>query len=111
MARHATLLGTLTIASGQTDSNVIQDPTLAGLVGVVFYNPAAFTGTVSVLVAFDDDALFASHAALYNNGSAVQLTAGRVEKHDVCGFKSIAIQSGSAEGADRNVQVIGIMDL
>ena len=111
MARVAMRMGTLTIPISDDESNILASEQFANLVGIVFYNPSAFTGTIAVEVAWAVGAVAASHAALYSGGSAVTLTAGRVERHDINGFKSIMLDSDGTEAAARVVEVIGIFDL
>lgn len=111
MARVAILLGTLTIPNNQQESNIIQGDALKNLVGLVFYNPAAFTGTVAVEVAWPKDALAAAHGALSNNGTAIELTAAIVERFDVSGFASIMLDADTNQGAERVVQLVGIVDI
>lgn len=82
---------------------------LAHAVSLVFYNPSAFTGTISVEVGASEDA--AAWSALYNNGTAVTLTAGRVEKHDVGGFESLRAKTSGTEAGTRTIQVYAILDI
>lgn len=112
MARHKTFLGTLTLSTSPSAvSNILASRELAMCVGLVFYNPAAFTGTISVQVASNEGAVAGDMKALYNNGSAVVLTAARVEKHDVGGFEAIRIVTSGTEAAQRDVPVFAILDI
>ena len=107
----STKIGTLTIPISSGDSNVLAGEELINLVGIVFYNPSAFTGTIAVEVAWAIGTTGANHQALYSGGSAVTLTAGRVERWDINGFRSIVLDSSGTEAAERVVEVIGIFSL
>lgn len=112
MARHKVALPPLVLStSAQAASNIVGGRELAMCVGLVFYNPAAFTGTISVEVAADENDTGSGMKALYNNGTAVTLNAGRVEKFDVAGFESLRIKTSGTEGAQRTVNVIAILDI
>ena len=103
--------GTFTIASGAQESNIIQGPALGNLVAILFYNPAAFTGAIAVEVASKDDALAAAHAALYSGGSAVVLTAARIERHEINGFQSVMLDADTNQAAERVVGFVGVLDI
>ena len=81
---------------------------LAMATALIFYSPAAYTGTISVLVAADEAAT--SGAALYNNGTAVTLTQGRVERFDVSGFESLQLKTSGTESGSRAVPVFAVLD-
>ena len=111
MPIQAAKLGTLTILNTAQESNIIQTTGMINLIAILFYNPATLTGVVAVEVAWDDAALAAAHAALYDGGSAVVLTAGRVERHTVNGFRSIMLDADTNQTGDRSVEVVGIFDI
>lgn len=102
----------MTIGTGAgAGSNIIGKRELALCVGLVFYSPAAYTGTISVEVAADENAAAGDMKPLYNNGSAVVLTAGRVEKFDVAGFEAVRVKTSGTEASDRLVQAYAILDI
>lgn len=112
MGLHKAYLGRLTILNADgaaAASNILRARELAFASAVVFYSPAAYTGTISVEVAPSEDSLAAAMKALYNNGTAITLTAGRVERHEVNGFESIRIKTSGTEAADRLVDVYAIL--
>jgi hypothetical protein len=114
MSLNKAYLGRLTIlnADGASAvSNILRARELAFAEAIVFYNPAAFTGTISVEVGPSEDTLAAGMKALYNNGSAVVLTAARVERHEVNGFESVRIKTSGTEAADRLVDVYAILSI
>lgn len=111
MARVRTLVGRLTILNAATDSNVIAARELSLAQALIFYNAAAYTGVISVRVGKREDTTFANMQPLDNNGVAVVLTANRVQRHEVNGFESLAIQSAGAEAAQRDIDVYAILDL
>lgn len=76
---------------------------------IAFDNPAAFTGTIAVNVGAKEDTAAASHKPLDNNGSAVTLTAGRYQRHEVNGFESISVQTDGTEAAERSIDVYAIL--
>ncbi len=90
-------LGTLTIPSGQTDSNILVSEQGKLTTGINFVNPAAFTGVVDVYVALND--------AGTPLAVGTQLTAATVQEVAISGAKQIQVKSGSAEGSDRVIQV------
>lgn len=109
MARHVTLVGTLTIPNGTKPSNVLSIPEGIMALGWIFVNPAAFTGTVSVVGAMDNST--STPQALDYNGTALVLTAGRIQLLLGPGVRRIGVNSGSNEGADRVIQVYAAMDI
>lgn len=102
-------LGTLTIPNAGTQSNVLSDSTLRLAEYFLFETPSAFTGTISVLGSLDNDALIANMKALYNSGTAVTIGANRIERYPIGGLSSVAIQSGGAEAAQRDVKVYAVL--
>jgi hypothetical protein len=102
-------LGTLTIANGGTQSNVLSNSTLRTAEWLIFDTPSAFTGTVSVYGALDNDAVIGAMKACYRDGTAVTIGANRVDRCSVGGLSSVAIVSGSAEGAQRDVKVYAVL--
>lgn len=112
MSRHTMSLGTLTIpTSAGAGSNIAGFNELQMCVALVFYSPAAYTGTISVEVADQEDAVAGDMKALYNNGSAVVLTQGRVEKFDVGGFKAVRVKTSGTEAGSRDVKAYAILDI
>lgn len=112
MAFHKVKLGTLSIStSPSAASNILSARELAMARAIVFYNPAAFTGTISVQVGAKDDSGTSDMKALYSNGTAITLTAGRVERFDVSGFEAIRAVTSGTEGAQRDIDVYAILDI
>lgn len=112
MALQKLHLGTLSLGTGAgAKSNVLSARELARASAFVFYNDSAYTGTISVLVGPREDNVIGDLVALANNGTAVTLTAGLVERFDVNGFESIAIKTSGTEGAARSVDVYAIVDI
>lgn len=112
MGLQKTYIGKLTLGTGAAaSSNVLAGRTLARSQGLVFYNDSAYTGTISLLVGAHADAVIGDLEAIENNGTAVTLTAGVVQKIDVAGFEALAIATDGTEGAERNVDVYALIDI
>lgn len=109
---HRAFLGTLTIANGGTDSNVLSAKELKMARAIVFENAeSALTGTVSVLAAADEGAAIGDCLPVSVDGTDVTVSAGAIEQWNISPGCSIAIQSSSAEGAERTVNVYAILDM
>lgn len=109
---HRAFLGTLTIPSAGTDSNVLANKQLRMARAIVFENAeSAFTGTVSVLAAAEEEAVAADCVPVYVDGSAVTVGTDRVEQWNISPGSAIMIQSSGAEAADRVVKAYAILDL
>lgn len=105
-------LGRLTIANGQTDSNVLAATEGKMARGIIFSNAvSAFTGTINVLVGNDEANLIAALSAAIVNATPVTVTANKYQQWDLAGVVSVAIRSTGAEGAERLVDVWLILDL
>lgn len=99
---------TLTILSGATDSAALSTVltngatrvALGSAVGLVFYGPAALTGTATLQVVGTDGGT--NWLTLQNPpGTDVALAAAKATFVPCGGFCDLRIHSGSAEGADR----------
>jgi len=96
----------LTVASGQTTSNAI-DCNGQGIVGVIM--PSDLTSTALTYTGSQDNSTF---TALYNTSGtqlAVTCAASRIilfTPGDLIGLQYIKLVMGTAEGADRTIQVI-----
>lgn len=109
---HRAFLGTLTIPSAGTDSNVLASKLLRMASGIVFENAeSAFTGTVSVLASAEEEAIVADCLPVYVDGSAVTVGANRIQQWNISPGSAIMIQSSGAEAADRTVKVYAILDM
>lgn len=114
MGMHRAFVGTLTIANGATDSNVIAAKELGMVVSLLFENAAAYTGTVTVYVGADETTLIAAMLPLRSAGTAADATliAGKWQEiGTVPGVQSLAIKSGSAEGGARVVRCFAVLSL
>lgn len=110
MGSHRARLGTLTIPNGDDQSNVLGSKQLSFSRAVAFFNAAAYTGTVAVLVGPDDDSAIGDMLPLEVDGNAVILEAGVMQEFNCSGFRSIALDSGSNEDAERAVEVFCILE-
>lgn len=112
MGLQKTFLGTLTLGTGASaKSNVLASRTLARSQGLVFYNDTSYTGTISLLVGAHESDTISDLVAIENNGTAVALDAGLVQKVDIAGFESLAIATSGTEGAQRTVDVYALIDI
>ena len=109
MATVSPIIGTLTIASSGTDSNVLSSPILRQARALVFdTGSGAFTGTVTV---YGSHNAGGTTRALDVQGTAVTLTGQRMQVWNApFGIRDIQIKSGSAEAAERNVLVYAYVE-
>ena len=111
MARLKIKLGTASIpTSAGATSNILAARELGLVVGLMFYSPATYTGTISVLVGPKDDSLIAACLPLKISGAAATLTAGDADFFPVSGFESVALKTSGTEGAQRDVDVYAIVE-
>jgi len=115
MARHVAIVGTLTIASGQTDSpalSTVAKPKIALGVAIdlVIYAPSALTGTVSVQVSPIEEPDSADWRTASVAGTPVTIAAGAAEVVPVVAARDLRIHSSGAEGADRSFIVLAQYD-
>lgn len=112
MARHNAVLGTMTIPSGQTVSNI-----LAGNLGMGFASdmsietPAALTGTVVLQASLKSGAGSSDMKNVNLGGSDLTLAANKVVPVPPTAFKAIRVLSGSSEAADRVFKVVVQVDM
>jgi hypothetical protein len=114
MGMHRAFVGTLTILSGQTQSNVISAKELGMAVSLVFENAAVYTNTVTLLVDGDESALIGAMQPLRPAGAAVDVTliaAKWQEIGTVPGINALAIESGGAEASTRVVKCWAVLSL
>lgn len=112
MARQIVQLPNLVIPISQSNSNVVSSKTgFSHIVELMFFNPATFTGVVTILVGAAENMTIGNMVPLYISGANVTLTAGKGQSVPVGGFKSLAIQSGGTEAAARTVSVLGKVDI
>jgi hypothetical protein len=112
MSRHPVSFPDLVIASGQTDSNVISNKVGIGtLIDFIIFAPATLTGTVTLYLGADENMALANMVPFYVNGSNVTIAAGKATPISAASFRSLALKSGSAEGATRTFQVRGQVDV
>lgn len=113
MAEAMSFLGTLTIASSGTDSNVLSHNLLQAARRVIITAPATLTGTITVRVSPVKNAAFAACLPLRRDGAAAVVTvaAGQELHVDAGNFKSIAVVSSGAEGGARAFQVHVVHEL
>lgn len=110
MSLHRAKIGTLTIANGGTNSNVLSSKLLKMAKALVIDTAeSAFTGTISLLAAAEEGAAFSDLLAVRAGGAAVAVTADSIEQFDVSPGCSIAVQSSGAEAAERNIDIYAIL--
>lgn len=112
--RHNARVGTLTIASGQTDSAAITSLGALGRVGlgnaagISIHGPAALTGTVTVQVQPAGDSTWRT---LQSGGVDVTIAAGKTIVISPPAFADLRLHSGSAEGANRDFLIDSQQDM
>lgn len=112
MGLHKAYLGRLTIPTGASAfSNILGAREMAMAKKLVFYNPASFTGTISLQVGPRDDTLAAGMLPLRVAGAAVTLTQGVAQEVDSGGYESIRVGTSGNEAAPRDIDVYAILDL
>jgi len=75
-------------------------------IALIFVSPAAYTGTITVQGALASG----TPQALAIDATAITLTAAQTKRVNISGIETVAILSGSAEGATRTVQVYAEFD-
>ena len=112
MARSLAVLGTLTVARGQTTSGWLNSKIGFGrATDIVIYGPATATGTFGVEVSWLDAPGATDYGALKIDGT--QVTVGALDAA-VCpssSFKSLRVKSSSAEDATRTLIVMGQLEV
>lgn len=111
MGSHKAFVGNLVIANAGTDSNVLSNRQLAMARKLIFDNPAAFTGTVTLRGNPRAGAAFAATKPVRVAGADITLVAAKMQEVDAGGFESIAAVSGSAEGAERTILVYAVLEI
>lgn len=112
MGLHRAYLGRLTIPTGASAfSNILGARELAFAKKLVFFNPAAFTGTISLQVGPRDDSLAAAMLPLRVAGAAVTLTAAVAQEVDSGGYESIRVGTSGNEAQARDIDVYAVLDL
>lgn len=112
MARHNARLGTLTISSGQTASTALSsiyaNTSLAMGVAVDFvvYAPAALTGTVTAQASPVQSPSAGDWKNITVAGTAITIPAGAAVVIPLVAMFDFRLNSGSAEGADRDFVVV-----
>jgi len=102
VARHIVNFPDLVIPNAGKDSNVISSKTGFGhAVDIIITTAAALTGVVTLLVGPDEGMAIGALSPLYVDAADVTLPAGKSFLVPTSTFKSMAVQSGSAEGAAR----------
>lgn len=108
MSRHTALAGTLTIASGQQESNILVLPQGQLGMALTIVAPAALTGTVAIEGSMADSGTMMPLAV---DGTPLVLTAGTIERFNISGVRRIQLDSGTNEGAERVATVYVEFDL
>lgn len=112
MSLHKAYLGRLTIANGQTASNILAARELGMARSLIFVNPAAFTAAVTVQVATNETAVAGDMKPLSVAGSDVTLTAAKHQVVDVPpGIEALRALSAGAEGAERVIEVFAVLQI
>ena len=112
MGLHRAYIGQLVIPSGTKPSNILSSPNLAMARSIVFENAeSALTGTVTLQGSHKDEAVAADMVNVELNGSDVTVAAGKVQQYDVNPGRSIRVNSGSNEAADRTIEVFAVLSL
>jgi hypothetical protein len=95
-------LGTITIANGQTQGNILSNDYFAGARQLCIHGPATLAETVTVQAAPEITALPADLRSLkYNGGAAITMTGPSSMVVDWSGGRSISLVAGAAVAADR----------
>jgi hypothetical protein len=94
---------TITIASGATDSQVVDALPLAPAVSILIMAPATMPETVKVQVAEKPSGTFVD---LQTDGTDITLTAAKATQITVLGGAAWKLKAGGAAGADRVFRVI-----
>lgn len=100
-------LGTLTIASGQTDSAVLDADTFRKYEALTIMGPAALTGTVTVQVGTTDASSPTFVTLQSPPGTDVAIAAAKAITISPPCFPQFRMHSTGAEGADRTFVIWG----
>lgn len=111
MGSHKAFVGNLTIANSGTDSNVLSSRQLAMARKLVFDNPSAFTGTVTLRAGAKAGTAFAGTKPVRVAGADITLVAAKLQEVDAGGFESVAVVSSGAEGAERVIGVYAVLEI
>lgn len=89
------------IASGQTESEVLDLDDFKGAFGFVIGGPATLPETITVEVSFDNSTFY----TLQSSGNDVEISAGDAVPITFLGWKYMKLVAGSAVGSDRDFEV------
>lgn len=95
------VIATLTIASGQTDSNVLDYADMRMYDGLVVGAPAVLSETVNPKVSFDKS----TYRILRSGGTAIAHSAGAADVIRVIPGMAFKLVATSAVGADRAFEI------
>lgn len=111
MPRVLDTIGTLTIANGATDSNVITTKLGFGTsTDIIVYVPTTLTGTVTLQVSYLE-APTTEWYTLNIGGTDVTLTAAKAIVVPTSSFRAIRAHSSAAEGGARSFPVVSQSDV
>ena len=113
MSLHRVFVGniTITVATSDTDSDVLGSRELGMARTIIIYGPAALTAVNTVRIGPREDNTFAQTAVLAPGGTPVVVTALEALTIDSPGAESIAIVAATAEAADRVFPVYAVLDI
>ena len=114
MAEVLSFLGTITIANGGTDGNVLSHNLLGSARRIVIKAPSALTAVCTVKGAPTKNVTLANCQPIRNADLAADyavVAAKEMHIKDCANLKSIGIVAASAEGADRVFQVYVVHEL
>lgn len=116
--RETSVLGTLTIANGGTESSYLSVGTSGGtriafngLVDVIIYAPDTLTAAVLVQISSVKAPGVGDWRSLYVGGSTIAIPAGGAIVVPIAAFKALRVLSAGAEGAARDFIVMGQYDI
>ena len=103
MARHLTIIGTLTIASGESESGwlTFKKVGFGQATDMILYGPAALTNTVTVEVSHKEVPSGGDARELSVQGAPLTVAAGAAEIIPSSAFASLRVNSSGNEGAAR----------
>lgn len=109
MSKHVYDVGSMVIASSETDSTAIAaDPHYQNATALIIEGPDALTGTVTVEVSLDDAS---SYSKLQSGGADITIGAGDAVPITFQAWTHIRVSSGSAEDAERTFVVKAVEDV